>query len=154
MYSLIHDNLHRQFKALGVLESLLDEEFMLLQNRDAEGITSLEFSIHELLRQIARERITLKDSMQGTRLLEYASMLQEEEGEAVRRLYYLIDSLEQRCARNAGRNAELSLALYDQGQALLEFLHEKINPLCTDVYGAGGKLSQARPTAALISGRL
>ncbi len=154
MFSLIHGNLTRQFKALELLEQLLEEEFRLLEQRDTDAVTALEFSVHELLRQIAVERVDLKNTMQGTPLVEYARMLPDEDGEEVNRLFSVIDALEQRCARQASRNTELSLALMDQSQAMLSFLHEKITPPVPHTYGAGGRIRQARPAAALVSGRL
>lgn len=153
MFDLIKGNLTRQFKGLELLSSLLEEEFQLLFHRDTDAVTSLEFSIHELLRQIAVERVDLKNTMQGTRLLEYATLLPEEDGEEVRRLYHLIDSLEQRCSRQATHNTELSLALLDQSQDLLVFLHNQIQPKQTQCYGAGGRLRDTRPQAAIFTGR-
>ena len=155
MFSNINGNLTRQFKALEYLDTLLEEEFELLQQRDTDAVTNQEFSIHELLRQIAVERIDLRQTLQNTPVLDYASILSEDEQkESIRRLYYLIDSLEQRCARQASRNAELSLALLDQGQKLLTFLHDQLTPRSTDVYGARGKLRQSRPSATIYSGRM
>ncbi len=155
MYALIHANLTRQFKGLELLLSLLDEEFELLCARDTDAVASLEFSIHELLRQIAVERMAIKGTMQGTRLLEYAGLLpDEDEAREITRLYHLIDSLEQRSSRQASRNAELSLALLDQSQSLLSFLHKQLTPKQTQCYGRGGRLSDSRPGAALYSGRL
>ena len=154
MYQDIHANLNRQFKALELLETLLEEEYLLLEVRDTDAVAALEFSIHELLRQIASERTSVKTVMQGTRLLEYAGMLPEEDGREVTRLWRLIDSLEQRCSRSASRNAELSLALMDQSHRLLTYLHEQITPRQVGVYGAAGKVITERPGAALISGRL
>ncbi len=154
MYQDIHSNLHRQFKALELLESLLEEEYLLLEARDTEAVAALEFSIHELLRQIAYERVAVKTVMQGTRLVEYAGMLPEEDGKEITKLCKLIDSLEQRCSRTASRNAELSLALMDQSHRLLAYLHEQIAPKHNNVYGAAGKVVHERPGAALISGRL
>ena len=154
MISMTIGNLTRQFKALELLEQLLEEEYLLLQARDTDAISSMEFSIHELLRQIAVERLGLRDTRQGTPLLEYAAVIPDEDGQEVRRLYHLIDALEQRASRLASRNAELSLALLDQGQALLSFLYEQITPRTTQVYGAGGRIRDPRPNAALYSGRL
>lgn len=154
MFEHIHGNLTRQFKGLELLRSLLEEEFELLFHRDTDAVTALEFSIHELLRQVAVERMDLKNTMQGTRLLEYADLLPEEDGQEVRRLYHLIDSLEQHCSRQATRNAELSLALLDQSQSLLTFLHKQIAPKQTGCYGSGGRLRDERPAAAIYSGRL
>lgn len=153
MHDLITHNLTRQFKGLELLSSLLEEEFQLLFNRDTDAVTALEFSIHELLRQIAVERMDLKNTMQGTRLLEYATLLPEEDGETVRRLYHLIDALEQRCSRQATHNTELSLALLDQSQDLLVFLHNQIQPKQPHCYGQHGRLREYRAQAAIFTGR-
>jgi alpha-D-ribose 1-methylphosphonate 5-triphosphate synthase subunit PhnG len=154
MFARILGNLTRQFKALELLQSLLEEEYGLLQHRDTDAVTGLEFSIHQLLRQITLERLEMKKIMQGATLQEYAGMLPEEDGAAVSRLCALIDALEQSSARQASRNAELSLALLDQSQALLSCLYEQITPRRQNTYGAGGKYREERPAAALISGRL
>ena len=155
MYDLIKGNLHRQFKALELLQSLLLEEYELLAERDTDAVTTLEFSIHELLRQIAVERVDLKSVMQETKLLEYANMLSsEEESVEIRRLCSLIDALEQHCSKQASRNTELSLALLDQSQSLLVFLHEQISPRQENTYCAKGRYREERPSAALITGRL
>ena len=100
MFIQIEANLTRQFKALELLQKLLDEEFELLTKRDIDAVTAQEFSIHELLRQIAQERMALKEQMQGVKLLEYATMLPDEEANSVRKLYSLIDGLEQRSSRD------------------------------------------------------
>ncbi|MDR2075426.1 MAG: flagellar protein FlgN [Desulfovibrio sp.] len=154
MLTRILGNLTRQFKALELLHSLLEEEYVLLQKRDTDAVAGLEFSIHQLLRQIVAERLDLKNILQKTTVPEYAGMLPEEDGAAVSRLYALIDSLEQSAARRASRNAELSLALLNQSQALLSCLYEQITPRQQNTYGAGGKFRSGRPAAALLSGRL
>ena len=153
MFAQIRGNLTRQFKALELLQSLMDEEFALLCRRDTDTVTSLEFSIHELLRQIAVERVELKENMQGTSLLEYAGLLPDDESKEIRNLYHIIDSLEQHCSRQATRNAEISLALLDQSQALLVFLHEQISRQTEYLYSSGGRIRQDRPEAAIYSGR-
>lgn len=153
MFTRIEGNLTRQFKALELLQTLLDEEFELLTRRDIDAVTALEFSIHELLRQIAQERMALKEQMQGVRLLEYATMLPEEEASKVNKLFYLIDGLEQRSSRQASKNAELSLALMDQSQSLLTYLHNQITPRPANTYGAAGRIRDERPGAAIFSGR-
>ena len=154
MYDLIHSNLTRQFKGLELLVSLLEEEFDLLCKRDTDAVATLEFSVHELLRQIAQERDTLKKSIEGSTLKEYAGMLPDEQGAETLRLYHLIDALEQRCSRQASYNTELSLALMDQSQSLLVHLHRQITPRQPDRYGAGGRMVKERPQAAIYSGRL
>lgn len=153
MFTQIEANLTRQFKSLELLQSLLDEEFELLTKRDIDAVTALEFSIHELLRQIARERMALKEQMQGVKLLEYATMLPDEEATKVTKLFHLIDGLEQRSSRQASQNAEMSLALMDQSQSLLTYLHNQITPRPANTYGAAGRMKNERPRAAIFSGR-
>jgi len=75
MYTETHQNLHRQKKALEVLEALLAEEFAELRKRKPESITGIEFSIHELMRQIGNERTALKDSLGGQRLSDVIQLL-------------------------------------------------------------------------------
>lgn len=154
MYDLIQSNLTRQFKGLEMLHGLLEEEFTLLCARDTDAVASLEFSIHELLRQIAVERTDLKTTMQGTKLKEYAQLIPEEQGQEVMRLYHLIDSLEQHCSKQAAQNTELSLALLDQSQELLLFLYSHLTPKASTCYSDSGKLLDVRPEAAIYSGRL
>ncbi|MDR0826919.1 MAG: flagellar protein FlgN [Desulfovibrio sp.] len=154
MYELIRQNLHRQFKGLELLCSLLDEEFSLLCAHDTDSVSALEFSIHELLRQIVAERVDLKKQIQGATVLEYAGMLPDEDGQEIMRLHHLIDALEQSGSRQAARNSELSLALLDQSQSLLLFLHKQIAPRQEECYGARGKLKESRPAATLYSGRM
>lgn len=154
MFALIQGNLTRQFKALELLSSLLEEEFELLCRRDTDAVSGLEFSIHELLRQLAVERVELKSSIQGVSPLDYAGLLPDEEGQEVRRLFHIIDSLEQRCSRQATQNTEVSLALLDQSQALLTFLYSQVSRQPEQRYSSAGRIRQDRPEAAIYSGRL
>ena len=153
MFAQLHDNLVRQWKGLELLESLLQEEFGLLCARDTEAVSSLEFSIHELLRQLAVERMDVKKVMQGTKLAEYANLLPDEEGARLRSLIAVIDDAEQRCARLASHNTELSLALLDQSHALLTHLHDAVTPKQHNVYSANGQFREPRLGATLLSGR-
>ncbi|MDL2272525.1 flagellar protein FlgN [Desulfovibrio sp. OttesenSCG-928-I05] len=153
-YAQIHDNLVRQWKGFELLYSLLEEEFSLLCKGDTDAVGSLEFSIHELLRQLAVERSDVKSVMQGTRLAEYADMLVPEEGDAIRVLLASIDDAEQKAARQAAHNTELSLALLDQNHALLNYLHDQVTPKAQLTYGKKGTYRESRPDAALIRGRL
>ena len=154
MYSLIHGNLDRQAKALTLLGELLDEEFSLLVKHDIEAVMGLEFSIHELLRQLAEEKESVIRRLGGGKVLDYAQMLPQEQGEALTGLWHAIDDGEQRCARQASRNTELSLGLMDQSKEMLNYLHTRLLPPQTNTYGRQGRYTQARPTAALLSGRL
>jgi FlgN protein. len=153
-YEHIYGNLVRQKKALELLEQLLAEEFSLLRQSKTEEVVSLEFSIHELLRQIAAERTEIKAIMQNTRLMEYAGLLPPEQGDALMKLVKGIDDAEQRSSRQASLNTRISLALLDQSQELLNYLQENVAPKSTTTYGARGTYRNHRPQAALISGRM
>ena len=153
-YDHIYGNLVRQRKATELLYSLLEEEFALLRENKTEEVVALEFSIHELLRQIAAERVEIKGIMQDTKLTEYADMLEPEQGEALRAVVTAVDNAEQASARQASYNTRLSLALLDQSQELLDFLQEQVKPKKEFVYGAKGMYRSHRPDAALFSGRL
>jgi hypothetical protein len=154
MYTEILGNLTRQAKGLELLEALQLEEFGLLMSLNMEEVGVLEFSVHELLRQLAVERDDLKKTMQGVKVMDYASMLPEEEGRRVRAMCKIIDAGEQRCARQAERNSSISLALLDQSHRLMTSLHERITPRPQTVYGARGAYINPRPAAAILNGRL
>lgn len=153
MYDQIHGNLVRQTKGLDVLALLLEEEFAHLCGRDADAVTATEFAIHELMRQLACERMDLKSAMQRTRLAEYADMLPEEQGSEIRAVLERIDGQEQHCARQASLNAELALALLDQSQELLDHLYRRLAPPKQETYGRKGGMATSRSEAALIRGR-
>ena len=153
-FAQIHGNLVRQWKGFLLLESLLEEEFSLLRENDTESVSVLEFSIHELLRQLAVERADMRAIMQGTRAAEYAGLLPEEEGGEMKKLLSAIDEAEQRCARQASHNTELSLALLDQSHSLMSYLHKNIQPKQEVVYGAKGVYREHHLGATLYSGRL
>jgi hypothetical protein len=140
---------------MDLLQELLLEEFDLLIARDTEAIAQLEFSIHELLRQIASEKMQLIRLLDGQRAREYAQSLDESAGNALLELLATLDDLEQRCARQASQNADLSLSLLDQSRALLTTLHDQVVPKNADTYGKHGAMrSIRRPDAALLTGRL
>ncbi len=154
MDTVIHGNLDRQDKALTLLNELLHEEFSLLMTRDTEAVMTLEFSIHELLRQIAQEKEAVIRRLGGGRVLDYALMLPEEEGDILRALWERIDAGEQTCARQATQNTQLSLGLMDQSKDLLEYLHSRILPPQETTYGRKGRYQQAHPAPSLFSSRL
>lgn len=164
MYDVILGNLDRQAKALLLLSSLLEEEFSLLVKRDTNAIMAQEFSIHELLRQLAVEKESTVRRLGGGRIRDYADLLEQsdagEGGEgpakaaALRELWNAIDELEQSCARQATRNTQLSLGLMDQSKELMDYLHKRLLPPSRQTYGPKGAYTQLRPDAALLNARL
>ena len=154
MYQRIHDALYRQRQALQVLLSLLEEEYALLLQRDIDAVVALEFSIHELVRQLAMEKALVIRLLDGGRVMDYAELLPAEQGDTLREHYNAIDSAEQRSSRHASLNAELSLALLDQSQRTMQELHRQVLPESPKTYGRRGALDNHRPQASILSGRL
>ena len=155
MHEHIFSGLQRQHKALELLQNLLLEEFDLLVARDTEAVVHLEFSIHELLRQIASEKAQVIRVLEGQKARDYAQSLDEDARDAVLEVLETLDGLEQHCARQAAQNTELSLVLLDQSRTLLDTLHRRISPKTGDTYGKRGAMSSIRrPEAAMLAGRL
>lgn len=77
MYDIILGNLDRQARALKLLSSLLEEEFSLLVSRDTNAIMAQEFSIHELLRQLAVEKENTVRRLGGGKVRDYADLLEQ-----------------------------------------------------------------------------
>ncbi len=154
MYRRIRTALNRQKQAMKLLVHLLEEEYALLRERKTEQVVSLEMSIHELIRQMANEKISIKKMLDGGKVKIYADLLPEEQSKEILILYHDIDKCEQKAGRAASRNAQLSLALLDQRQRLLHELHSKITPKTALTYCRSGSMGNRRPEAALISGRL
>lgn len=155
MYRRIKESLNRQDKALSLLRDLLEEEYGILLGRDTNAIASLEFSIQELIRQIAVEKALVIRSLGGKRVLEFAQTLPEEDSKSLEKLFQAVDAGEQVVSRQASKNAQLSLALLDQSTNTLQALTSQVVPPLSGVYGRTGDLRhQLHPQAALISGRL
>lgn len=154
MFTTIQNTLNRQDKALDLMKELLQEEFSLLMKRDTDAIMTIEFSIHELLRQLATEKESIIKALGGGRLKDYAEMLPADKKEIIISLWLSIDKKEQSCARQASMNTRLSLGLLDQSKELLNYLHERIVPPQRTSYSRRGTYTnQQHPQAAILSAR-
>lgn len=155
MYTTVHTSLIRQSKALALLCELMEEEYQTLLGHNTDAVVALEFSIQELIRQLAAEKATVMKALAGVRVTEYAATLPQAEGAALQDFLTVIDRAEQDAARQATRNSQLSLALLDQSSRTLQALTSQAMPPKTETYGRrGGMRPHAHPEAALISGRL
>ena len=152
MFSILESTFIRQNKAMDLMYELLTEEFTLLMARDTDAIMTLEFSIHELLRQLASEKESIIRFLGGGKLNDYAQMLADDKRTIILQLWHGIDDKEQRCARQASQNTQLSLGLLDQSKDLLNYLHERIIPPQRTAYSRKGVYAQSRPQASLITG--
>lgn len=160
MFTLLEENLVRQNKAIMLLKALLEEEFARLQKRNPRGVSQIELSIQELLRQIAAERHSLKRmSLAIDPAAERVHMLypamDEKTKESFRSMLAMLDKMEQLCGMQAAKNQELAQALLDQSSSLLNFMHKEIQPKKRDAYSAKGRFvgpGSSQPT--ILRGRL
>lgn len=155
MNEIIYESLLRQDKALMLLRELLEEEYGILLSRNTNEVVSLEFSIQELIRQIAVEKSLVIRLLDGRRVMDHVKSLPAEESALWEQIFKSVDNGEQDVSRQASRNAQLSLALLDQSTRNLQALTSQVVPPLTGVYGRTGDLMHSRhPQAAIISGRL
>lgn len=158
MHERITANLHRQNKALALLLSLLEEEFSLLRERRAPEISRIEFSIQELLRQIAAERAGLKALVAAARpgarrLADLLPGLPENQAAPLRAALAGADRAEQACAVQAEKNTIMAQALAEQSRSLLDYLHREIQPKGAGTYSGLGRYAQRRPEAVILERR-
>lgn len=158
MLERINANLHRQEKGLMLLASLLEEEFTYLTGRDPKAVTGCEFSIQELIKQLAAERMTLKNMVAelapGARSLRaLADVMDAEAAERFEQYLKIMDALEQKCAVLAEKNSRMAFGLAEQSRNMLDFIHKKIQPKHEDTYAKNGRYQNHRPDAAIFRGR-
>ncbi len=160
MYSRIKENLIRQGRGMDLLLELLEEEFSHLRHRDPDSATRLEFSIHELIRQLAVERLELKAMVQAIspeakRLTDLGACLEPAVADDFAALMAAMDGKEQRCAIQAEKNGAMALAMLDQSRSLLDFMTNEIQPKADPVYSARGRYGRtSKPQAALFRGSM
>jgi paraquat-inducible protein B len=153
------ENLYRQKQALVILEQLQDEEFEHLSNGDPQSVAQVEFSIQELLRQLAVERQELKSKIQALSpalpaMRELSTLVEESKRPGLKSLLREIDQQEQACARKAAQNMETALALLEQNRAMLEFLSSEIKPKHEHTYSPRGTWRYPDGSGALLQGRM
>jgi len=158
MIERILSNLRRQLGAVTLLEQLLAEEFSHLSERSPGEVASVEFSIQELLRQLAGERRELHGlyaamDPSARRLSDVIGGFDPASREQAQSLYTAIDRTEQRGAKQASRNYAMALGLYDLTKSSLDNLQRMLIPKKA-VYGSRGRIASAAPAPGLVSGRL
>ena len=155
MHDIIQSSLIRQTRGLALLRDLLEEEYRALLDRNTDDVVALEFSLQELIRQLAVEKTLVMRCLGGMRASQYAQGLPDGQRDAFLELLREIDAGEQAASRQASRNSTLSLALLDQSSRNLQELTRHATPRQAATYGRRGAMRyQSRPQAALISGRL
>ncbi len=161
MIRIVEENLVRQNKGMILLKVLLEEEFARLMNRDPRGVSQIELSIQELLRQLSVERLSLRNLVKRVdpaveRIRELRNSMDEEAFNVLDELLEMLDKTEQQCAVQASKNHELAKALQDQSKSLLDFMHKEIQPKNNDAYSAKGRFAKAASNSQphILRGRL
>ncbi|GAU09623.1 flagellar protein FlgN [Desulfoplanes formicivorans] len=159
MQKVIIQSLARQAKGLVLLGSLLDQELRLLKTNAPQAVAGLEFSIQELLRQIASEKAWVASCMramgvEAVHLTDVMDLFAHDERVRLEELLAAIDKYQQECARKAAMNADIAKALQDQSNSLLSFFRDQVMPTSQHTYSSHGRWSARTRTATLISGRL
>ena len=157
MIERILSNLGRQHGAVRLLEVLLSEEFSHLSERNPGAVASVEFSIQELLRQLAVERRSLQAHYAALdpaakRLADVIDRFDPASRETAQSLYAAIDTVEQRSAKQATRNYTMALGLYDLTKSSLDNLQKLLIPK-KGTYGSHGRMATAASAPGLVSGR-
>ncbi len=155
----VRGNLFRQQRALELLCMLLEEEFSHLREGRPQSVVQVEFSIQELMRQLADERLDLRRALtslnpNAQRVRQILSGLGAEDAAGLEALLAEMDRLEQAAARQAAKNHHLVMALAEQSRSLLEFMHRQIQPKTENGYSAKGRMAAAPAQPAMVSGRL
>ncbi|WP_457570524.1 flagellar export chaperone FlgN [Desulfovulcanus sp.] len=153
----IEEILKRQKMGLFMLETLLQEEFAALRSRDTSKVSSLEFSIQELTRQLMNEKRELKRTLGEAGYNSLKEFVLQTKGDVQQDLISLVRSMreyEQCCAVQAEQNAELAEALAEQAGKLVKFLHEQLMPKTRQTYSPKGKWHQQTIRASLVRGCL
>lgn len=158
MLTRIQENISRQHKGLVVLLQLLEEEFSLLSNHNPQAVTGCEFSIQELMRQLAVEKLCLRKLVtqvvpEATNMKGLLDALPKEQTEDIRLELTKANAVEQRCAIQAEKNGQMVFALAEQNKKLYDFIHAKIQPEGAGTYSYRGKVSSSRPEAVVFRGR-
>lgn len=157
--SRLRQALDRQEKGLTLLNMLQRQEFSFLKDRDPDNVFQIEFSIQELLRQIAVEWDGIKEMVctmagKATGLRMFIQGLDDALGRKLQAQVERIGTIEKRCAAQATMNADMAVALVDQGQGILDFLCKELNPTCRNTYSAKGRWNNERGGPGLIKGNL
>jgi hypothetical protein len=159
MFRLIEENLVRQNKALILLSVLLEEEFARLMQSKPQSVSQIELSIQELMRQIAMERVCLrkhvgKQAEGAQRIRDLFLIMEDEQRATFEQLLQMLDDTEQKCAVQAAKNNQMTMALFEQSKKLLDYMHNQIKPKNTTAYAQSGRFAKATSSARLLSGRL
>lgn len=138
---------------------LLEEEFSRLMQSNPQGVSQIELSIQELMRQIAAERLSLRDLVGrhtpgAQRVGELYPAMDDDMRTNFEGLVSVLDETEQKCAQQAGKNNQMAMALFDQSKQLLDFMHDEIKPKNNTAYAATGRYGQAAAGARLLNGRI
>ncbi|MFN2268230.1 MAG: flagellar export chaperone FlgN [Desulfonatronovibrio sp.] len=154
----IEAGLIRQKQALGVLFSLLEEEFSALLGNSPKEVSSLEFSVQELIRQLMDEKDEIRNILEKNNvssLTQYLEDLESGESSVIREILEDLRLLEEKCSHQAMKNNEIAKALAEQSAGLLSIFYDQVTPRQETVYSASGRwYDNGSKSTGLLRGRM
>ncbi len=154
--NVVFESLTRQREGLKALAILLVEEFAILTARDKSGLADMELSVQELIRQLLKERDDLGTRLGQTRFENEGlrqCLARHAQRPQLEALLQEIEELEKQCSRQATVNADLVMALVNQSQDMLSFMHDQIKPRNEEVYSRKGRFADDATEPRLLQGR-
>jgi len=150
--------LKRQKLALKLLFLLLQEEYAALMNNQPDKVSSLEFSLQELVRQMIREKEDVINAVQEAGfegLGDYISSLDKKSAQKHMDLMNQLQDEEKKMALQAVKNATMAKALSDQSTALAREFFQQVSPRKPDTYSADGRrYAEMSREGGFIRGRM
>lgn len=134
--------LFRQKQALGLLQNLLEEEFEALLSGSPQTVSSLEFSVQELVRQLMDEKEFMAGELKKagfSETAEYVDSLDQGEASALKEIIKDLQGMEEECSRQAMKNSHMAQALAEQSSGLLDMFYANVTPRKEDVYSSRGR---------------
>jgi hypothetical protein len=155
MNDYLQSVLFRLKKGFGLLGELMQEEFAALKEHDPKKIAAVEFSVHDLLQQLMREKQILSKKIREAGYSSLNAWLEKNPGrEKIKKLWAEAREKEQASATQASKNNALANALAEQSNALLGFFYDQISVEREDVYSCRARFNQRRRDVGLVRGRL
>ncbi len=154
----IENALQRQIKALSLLYKLQLKEYRLLQKGEKLHLSSHQFSIQTLLKQLEKEKREILEVLHrkwgASCLSEIKDKIPYPEWKKLEVLIGDFKRKENRCMEQATINADLAIAHLEQTRELAQFLYEQIKPREKITYSRYGRFKEGSTGPYIISGRL
>ncbi|MGL4721727.1 MAG: flagellar export chaperone FlgN [Desulfovibrionaceae bacterium] len=146
------ESLERQYHAFILLSNLLEEERAILQSAKPDMLVQTSFAIKELVEQIDKERISLKQYTNGS-VLTYIESFSEENKESVMELVEKVRTIESAIKEMASMNIFIAQGMVSQSHKDVEFIQEQMSVRENIGYISSGELKKKTVQGNFLEGR-